>query len=74
MANCNLCQSWIFTPTYTSDAKYDSLCDHCKVDLGYRDPLSKEELKLLRDRKKRLYELSKEYDTYIETCLDLPDE
>lgn len=69
MATC-ICGDWIHNQTFTKDAKYDALCDNCKIDAGYSAPLSKEELKLLRDRKKRLSELAEKYDDYIEDCLD----
>lgn len=65
MATC-ICGSWIFNPTFTKDARYDSLCDNCKIDNGYQLPLSKEELQLIRDRKQRLRELEEKYDTYLE--------
>lgn len=70
MANC-VCGSWIHNPTFTDDAKYDALCSNCKLDLGYQLPLSKEELKLLQQRKQRLYELQEKYDQIIDEYYDI---
>lgn len=59
MATC-MCGNWIRYPSFTSDAKYDSMCEECKGDNPeYPSPTGEELLNITLDSYNRnLYDQS----------------
>jgi hypothetical protein len=57
MATC-ICGNWIRNPTYTADARYDSMCNECKgYDSEYPAPTGEDLLELtIDDYNKNLYD------------------